>query len=142
QGKRKDHFNPFTFILIISALLTIFLPKLIDKSFFAEFGWIEQKNIDMSFMKSSFKHISIRIILGLPLFALVSYIFYRKKAFNFSEHLIANTYLRGLSELLMLLLFPLLIISVSNSKILLFSVIYFIMTMFYYAWAYCDLFED
>src|SRR5881398_3548256 len=45
HGKRKDHFNPFTFILIISALLTIFLPKLIDTSLFAEFVWIEKKHV-------------------------------------------------------------------------------------------------
>src|SRR4051794_29840888 len=94
-GKRKPYFNPFTFILIVSGLLTLFLPKLIQQSLFMEFGWVEAKNIDTSLMKSSLKHISVRVILGLPLFALVSYLFYRKKEFNFYENLIANTYMRG-----------------------------------------------
>src|SRR4051794_10315777 len=142
HGKRKDHFNSFTFVLIVSGLLTIFLPKLIEQSLFVEFGFIESKYIDKSLMQNSFKHISIRVILGLPLFALVSYIFYRKKDFNFSENLIANTYLRGMSELFMLLLFPLLIISPSQAIAILFSVSYFIITMFYYAWAFCGLFEN
>jgi hypothetical protein len=142
HGKRKVHLNPFTFILIVSGLLTIFLPKLIAQSLFVEYGLIESKDIDKSLMQSSFKHISIRIILGLPLFALVSYIFYRKKEFNFSENLIANTYLRGLSELFMIVLFPLLIISPSQATIILFSAIYFIITLFYYAWAYSGLFEN
>src|SRR5947199_6953580 len=53
HGKRKDHFNPFTFILIISALLTILLPKLVDTSLFATFGWIEQKHVDTNLLKSS-----------------------------------------------------------------------------------------
>ena len=142
HGKRKDHFNPFTFILIISALLTILMPKLIDTSLFAEFGWIEKKHVDTNLLKSSFKHITIRIILGLPLFALVSYIFYRKKEFNYPEHLIANTYLRALSELFLLLLFPLLIGSPSSTIIIAFSIIFIAITIIYYTWAYCGLFED
>ena len=141
-GKRKDYFNPFTFVLIVSGLLTIFLPKLIAQSLFVEFGLIESKHINKSFMQSSFEHISIRIILGLPLFALVSYIFYRKKGFNFPENLIANTYLRGLSELFMLFLFPLLIGSPSNTLLITVSITYLFITILYYAWAYCGLFEN
>src|SRR3954452_5361360 len=49
-GKRKAYFNPFTFILIVSGLLTIFLPKLIQQSLFVEFGLIEQKNINTNLM--------------------------------------------------------------------------------------------
>jgi hypothetical protein len=142
HGKRKDHLNPFTFILIVSGLLTIFLPRLIEQSLFAEFGWVKQRNIDMHLMQNSFKHISIRILLGLPLFALVSYIFYRKKEYNFSEHLIANTYLRGLSELFLLLLFPLIIGNPTKTMTILFFIIFMVITVLYYAWAYCDLFEN
>ena len=130
HGKRKDYFNPFTFILLISGLLAIFLPKLLERSLFVEFGWVDPKNIDTNVMKNSIKHISIRIVLGLPLFALVSFIFYRRKEFNYYENLIANTYLRGQSELYMLLLFPLLIISPTHSIGIVFSVLYILITIF------------
>src|SRR6478609_4732257 len=51
HGKRKDYFNPFTFILLISGLLAIFLPKLLERSLFVEFGWVDVKNIDTNVMK-------------------------------------------------------------------------------------------
>jgi hypothetical protein len=141
-GKRIAYFNPFTFILIVSGLLTIFLPKLIQQSLFMEFGWVDPKNVNTNLMQSSLKHISIRAVLGLPLFALVSYTFYRKKEYNIYENLIANTYMRGQCEIFMLLLFPLLIGNHSQTMSIIFSVVYLLITILYHAWAYCGMFEN
>src|SRR4051795_4449237 len=43
HGKRKVHFNSFTFVLFVSGLLTILMPRLIEQSLFVEFGLIESK---------------------------------------------------------------------------------------------------
>ena len=142
HGKRKTYFNPFTFVLIIAGVLTIFLPKLIQESLFAELGWSDHNLMNESLQQSSFENLSIRIILGLPVLAFITNLFYRKKEFSFSENLITNTYLRGQSQIFLLVLLPLLVVHPSRIMMLLFSLVYYFIVLIYSAWVYCSLFEN
>ena len=141
-GKRKKHFNPFSFILIIAGVLSVFLPKLISRSLFVEMGLFDVKSLDPDLLQSSLENFSMRIIFGLPLFAIVTTAFYRQKQFNFSENLVANSYLRGESQLLLFVLVPLFIINRSSTMIIGAYVGYLAILLLYYAWAYCVMFED
>lgn len=141
-GKRKRYLNPFTFVIIIAGALSIFLPKLISRSLFVEMGFFDAQNLDPDLLQSSLKNFSMRVIFGLPLFAIITRAFYGKKQFNFSEILIANTYLRGESQLFLFVFLPLVVINRSSAMIIAAYVAYLIVLLFYYAWAYCIMFEN
>ena len=95
HGHRVEYFNPFTFILLVGGLSAFLFPITHWRSYFIDIGVLVPKSISQEIWNSSLKHFSIRLLLGIPMFALITRIFYYRKNYNFSEHLIANTFIRA-----------------------------------------------
>ena len=60
-------------------MLAIFLPDLSNQSLFVELKLIDPELINKALLKGSFKYFSLRIVLGLPVFALVNLLFLEKR---------------------------------------------------------------
>ena len=109
DGKRVQHFKPFSFIIIMSALYGLLyhfshIKAMPDLSFSGTFNGyldIEKSN------EWVISHIAWIKLYTLPLMALGSYIAFRKYGYNFIEHLVINAFLSGQLITIRILLFPL-----------------------------------
>jgi len=89
QGKRVRHFNAFSFLLLLLAIVyfldefsSIKLEDMITNS--KEFA-----NTIESFIK---EYPRLIYVINIPLMAISSYLFFRKSKLNFAENIILNTY--------------------------------------------------
>jgi Protein of unknown function (DUF3667) len=141
-GQRIKYFNPFTFILIFGGISAMLLKQLHWQSLFVDLGIFTNKNVDKEVWNSSIKHFSLRLLASIPLYTFVSWLFYYQKKLNFSEHLIINTYLRGESSLIMLIIAPLTILVHGSIIILDIKLAFYGIVLIYFGWAYASLFNE
>lgn len=141
QGHRVRYFNPFTFILLLGGISAFLLPKIHWRSYFIDIGVLTANSVDQEAWNSSLKHFSLRLLLGIPLYAIITKGFYFRKEFNFSEHLIANTFIRGELCVLMILVAPLELVIQTPGIVGIYKTIMVFVLLFYVAWAYAGLFD-
>jgi Protein of unknown function (DUF3667) len=143
QGQRVKYYNPFTYILLLGGLSAIFLKQFHWRSLFVDLGIFSNRTIDQEIWISSIKHFSFRLLASIPVYALVSWLFYWRKHFNFSEHLIGNTYLRGQGNLLMIIIAPLaLMLPPSTMYVAELKLVAYVGVLIYIGWAYAGWFND
>lgn len=118
EGKRKQYFNPFSFLLIILGLnLTVnsfikpytgglnrtvsttqrvapTIPK-------ASLPYVERRRAATSFIE---KHINIVGLMAIPLFAFVFWLYFRRSGINYAEHLVANVFFSSFFSLVSVIL--------------------------------------
>lgn len=140
-GQRIRYFNPFTFCLIIAGMNAYLLQKLHWQGLFIDIGMLSRNAINEEIWNSSIRHFAFRLLLSVPVFSIVTFLFYYKSRYNFTEHLIANTYLRGEFWLFMILieLFDFFVHSQYVSVAV--KLVLIIATLFYLGWSYAGLFE-
>lgn len=107
QGRRKKYFNPFTFFIILMGLFvlsnTFFKNNVVQRSanpavlqrIPTEAGrvqyvtYLERTNEIMGFFT---KYGNMVAMVAVVLIALLTWLFYRRKGFNYAEHLTANLF--------------------------------------------------
>jgi hypothetical protein len=141
-GKRKPYFNPFTFILILGGINALLLKKLHWQNLFIELGLLDPNAVNQEIWNSSLEHFTIRLLLGIPVYALVTYCFYSKNKNTYAEHAIANTFLRGEMNLFMIVLEPLVFISHSQFYLLMVKSGVLVLITIYMGWSYSEVFND
>ena len=110
EGKRVQHFKPFSFIIIMSALYGLLYHfshiKVMQDLMFHEGtfnGYIDVEKAN----EWVISHVAWIKLYKLPLMALGSYIAFRKYGYNYVEHLVINAFLSGQILILYILMFPL-----------------------------------
>lgn len=125
-GKRKEYYEPLkylTFTIGISVLLTT--------SFDLMTGAGGHPNPVSAFVA---KHINIIFFLSVPIAAAFSWLFFKRKQFNYAEHLATQAFLGGFRTVFFLLVFtPLVVFFRSYYFQILY--LYFGMWTAYMAWA-------
>lgn len=116
NGKRVEHFKPFSYILILStvyALLNKVSHKLtIVEAFFEGFseGASNGSNTQAGALVSSIQwlqhHYAYTTLLMLPIVSLASYLAFKKCKYNYFQHLILNSYAAGQRTVIFLCLLP------------------------------------
>ncbi len=111
EGKRIRHFKPFSLLVILATIMGLL------KFYFLPDTTADAKiNINgLSFSPHYFtavyewlnSHSAIMALVVIPFYALGSYLVFRKKGFNYSEHLVFNAYVSGLLLMLDIVTFPL-----------------------------------
>jgi|SRR5450432_56119 len=142
KGKRISYFNPFTFILVLGGINALLLKKLHWQSFFIELGMLNKNAINQSIWDSSMEHFTIRLLLSIPIYSIITYCFYFKKRYTFTEHIVANTYIRGELNLFMILMEPFLLISDTHFFLMTAKFILLFLLIIYTGWSYAGLFNE
>jgi len=116
NGKRKKYFNPFTFFVLCLSIFIIAnntfktyqqvepdprVQQLPPKQRNAVLALYHRLNEAQHFMQS---HSNIVSMIGLPFFALMSWLFFMRRGFNYGELLVANMMFLGFGTLLFTLL--------------------------------------
>lgn len=97
QGSRKRYFNPFSYLMItiaVSAFLTNYF-HLLDADV--------QHNNPVSAMVS--KNINLVFLIGVPITALCTKLFFWKSGYNFAEHLTLQAFMGGFRVFFFILIF-------------------------------------
>jgi hypothetical protein len=102
-GKRVRHFRPFAFVLIMSTACTLLI-RLIEK--IINWQYMEDnpgKMIDSSRLFFA-RYPAILIFIMIPLLSLVTWLFFRKRGYNYWEHFLVNTYLAAYLNIFFLII--------------------------------------
>jgi presenilin-like A22 family membrane protease len=132
QGKRVNHFNYFA-----AAILIITIDYLFTQWFKIDVTGLLGKENVLGLLRISRHYAKIVIFLGVPFYALTSYLLFRKSKQNFSENLVLNIYMLC-GWLLISLLFKILMALIGNEQVLevlnlvVLVLIYFYVFIFYY----------
>jgi len=136
QGKRMKHFN------VISTLLIVLAASL----FISSFSTVDMAEIRNSWQTKGYiqlvrKYYKYIIISALPLYAIAGYCLFRRSRQNYSEYLVAYTYMVA-ALLLLGMIFPLITLVYTNREVLYYvKVITPIMTMVYFYWFHYQYFS-
>lgn len=120
QGKRVNYFNFITLIVLILAISSLLAPYVHVKV--SDLMPETSKATMNSFESFAAKYPKIIVLVAIPVYSLFSFIWFRKAGFNYSEHLVLNSY-KTATELLIGLSFTILTVFYTNINVL--TLIYF-----------------
>lgn len=114
NGKRVNHFKPISLVIVLAGIYSL-LSHYFELNLFSGFYEINgnggsfenSKTVVDSVSKWFSNHYSIMSLIQIPVFSLGTYICFKKVKYNFTEHLIINTFIAGQKLILHILTFPL-----------------------------------
>ena len=95
EGKRVRFFKPFAYVIILSTFSSLFLK-------FTSNDVHEETSNTISYVFSHYP--SILIFVLIPLVALISWLIFIKKQFNYWEHFLMHTYLAAQINIILIIL--------------------------------------
>ena len=116
EGKRVRHFNYFTLILLILTLGVV-LEQFTPVNPTDIFESVRSNEDIVAFMEMIREYPKVFVLATIPLYAIFSWVFFRKAQLNFAEHLVLNSY-RAAGELLFSLSFNVIMIFVHDLEVL------------------------
>lgn len=144
NGKRVKHFKPLSLVVVLATLYGLlyhyFINNLFDvKPINAGENVISAYEKVIRWHTDHFAYSTLILILTTTI---ASYRVFKKKGYNFAEHLVLNTFYRGLVLVIGLLMFPVFYINYKNgteslknyaliSQILDFTLMYFCYSQFF-----------
>ncbi len=113
QGKRVKHFKPISLILLLAGILGL-LSHYFHYDMLSDTVQVSGTGAQDEEIRKSIKevsewvsaHYALVSLLLLPVFTLGTFLSFRKKGYNFVEHLVINAFLTGQRLVLRILLFP------------------------------------
>jgi hypothetical protein len=116
EGKRKKYFNPFSFLLIIIGLQLI--ANSVFKPYSQDFGqrptitnseqqrryapYLRRGNNYREFMN---KRTNIVVLISTPFIAFILWLLFKRRGYNYAEHLVAMAFLNGYLHLIITFIF-------------------------------------
>lgn len=126
EGKRKQYFNPFSYLMLtiaISAFLTHYF-HLMDTNGPKQTPGDEMVN----------KHINLIFLASVPMLASFTWLFFYRARYNFAEHLTLNAFLGGFRVVFFILIYTPAVILFRDQYFVVVSVYLFLWVMFV-SWA-------
>lgn len=108
EGKRVKHFQPLSYVVILTGIYAL-LHHFFHIEFIKEKSGISENFDTLSHYVNT--HYEIAILASIPLFAVCTYIAFRKQGYHFMEHIVINSFIAGQKLLFSILTFPLLYIT-------------------------------
>jgi hypothetical protein len=106
EGKRKKYFNPFSFIVIMSAL-SAFITY--TSGYLTQAGEGRRGTSNIYYKEAMYLSVThgklIGLVLIVPLYALISWLFFWKPRYNYAEHFVLQSYSVGMYYIISCLVF-------------------------------------
>ncbi|HRH64308.1 MAG TPA: DUF3667 domain-containing protein [Bacteroidia bacterium] len=149
SGKRVKHFKPLSLVLLLAGFYG-FLNYYFHINTLAENIQItgdgekmgEFKNTVSSASNWISQHYSIISLIQIPIFALGSWICFRKKNYSFFEHLILNAFIIAQRLVLRLVAFPIIVLYNHTKELSLLNKGIDIVSLLLFMWAYFQIFTE
>ncbi len=146
QGKRRRHFKPIAYVLIMSTAYFL-ATKVLDSNtvvndFMTGFSdgadAISESNSAMRVMRWLSQNYGYFTLLLLPLYSLASWLAFRKAGYNYFEHIVLNAYITG-QQAIIYIFSELLTAWLSEDGVL--SMVTIALTMAYAFWVFWQFFS-
>ncbi|MBC8384986.1 MAG: DUF3667 domain-containing protein [Candidatus Cloacimonetes bacterium] len=140
--KRFVYYNPLKYFLLLGAIFFFLNLKfsIFDFQSYIPQDFTEKQALFYEqFQSFFFRYFNLIILTVVPFFSLFSFLFFRKKNFNFSENMILNIFLFGHHSFIAIILVPFLLIYKLDTGILI--QLYSIIGLLYHSWAYIQFFR-
>lgn len=146
HGKRKKHFGPFAYVLLLSTFY-FFLTKFLGSvtvlgdfmiGFSNKGGITEDGGNPYKILDWFIENYAYTVLLLIPVYSLASYLAFRKSRYNYFEHVILNSYITGHQAIFYAL--GTLLCWIVNSEFPI-TIAYFT-TVFYSFWVFWQFFHD
>jgi hypothetical protein len=128
-GDRQKHYKPIKFILFIGGLVTF----LMVGSDIRGVGGNSANDLNAQWE-------SAIMIFQFPIIALCTWLIFKKRKYNFGEHLVANAFLIGEVIVYKIILFPLYLVLNGTAGVDTLTGFYLLWILCYYTYAYYDWF--
>jgi hypothetical protein len=156
QGKRKKYFNPFTYFLLCLAILVFCAntfksfhePLKIDQSVVQRIptdeqrktyiGFINRTNAANAFVK---KNMNVISMLMLPIFSFLSWLFFKKRGYNYAELTVVYMMYSSFASLLFAILILPWLGAVNPSQVLYFAAAAMLLQVLYVGIAHYRFFQ-
>lgn len=116
NGKRQRHFKPLSLIVVLATIYGLAFSNFIAVSLPVEVITVYD-NVDNFYIRMLhwiIMHFSYATLILIVTTTFASYIVFKKQGFNFAEHLVLNTFYRGLSLIIAITLLPVQYLSYKN----------------------------
>ena len=146
RGVTVPYFHPFRFVFFWLTLQVLFFVSTgfyekIQKNVNDQMGTTPNTSPAMdSFMHIYYSYMNIFMLLALPAMAFGSWLVFRKKGYNYAEHLVIGAYMYGAISLMSLILSPFMLISIEHFGIAAFFTMP--LTFIYQTYVYRSLFPQ
>jgi hypothetical protein len=143
EGRRVKHFEPIALLVTIATLYGLLYSYFHINPFFdASVSNNPTDTIDFTKVNDWMSnHFSLASCILLPLYAIGSFIAFRKQGYNFVEHLFLNTFLASQRLILRLVALPLMVIYNGTKSMHTLTDILVLFDIILIAWAYCQFFN-
>jgi len=133
NGKQKSYYNPIKLLFIILTIKTFIEIKLINNS---TKELIKNNKLIATITENDFFKLS-QIILLIPILSFLSYFFFKRYKYNFTEHILINTYALSISSVFVILYYLInTIIGNGNT-----GTIGVLIDLLLFSWVYVNLFD-
>jgi hypothetical protein len=143
EGKRVKHFQPLSLLILLASLYG-FLFHYFDIDVLTNASKIgsdqEQEKLEQA-MDWLGSHLSLVNVLTIPLYALGSFVAFRRQGYNFVEHLVLNAYLAAQRLCLILVLFPVLYKLSGTPDLIVYTRLMLLAEYFLLLWTYIQFFS-
>lgn len=123
NGDRQKHYKPILLALLLATISAFISFQLMDfnkymslmneEMYGKDFKGVDFMDGYMGFMQSYYSLIMVGL---LPLFAIASYVSFKKWGDNYYEHIVANAFFQAFYSIVIMLSYPLLILFSENGK--------------------------
>lgn len=143
DGKRVMHVKPVKFLLWSTALNFLVFHLLgLDTQMAQALQNGQNGKIGMKFTQYIFEHPAIMIFLMIPNIALCSWLYFRRKGYNYAEHFVLNAYLMGEVSLFGVISNPVVkLMGTANSVFDLKMLALMGIWVLYFGWGYVQFFQ-
>ncbi|TAE46615.1 MAG: DUF3667 domain-containing protein [Bacteroidetes bacterium] len=154
SGKHKTYYNAFNYFLVAGSLatvLTLWRSQVHPETIQETVKMYEQtyQQMGVTYNKSTLEFLAkyvlwiqenynVILLLTLPFLALATWLIFRKRGYNYGEHLLINCYTYGLFTVLSLPALPFMDTTRPDSPALFIT---FPLVLLYYAWTFRDFFR-
>lgn len=141
QGKRVNYFS-FITLLLLTATISTLLSHYSDM----DYGTLvpdHQKAMMNSLQELMMSYFKIYLLITIPFMAFFSFLWFKKAAFNYSEHLVLNSYKTAADMVVLVILTGItLFFKNSSMSMSIYTLAYMIFSFVYGVWFYFQFFSQ
>lgn len=139
EGKRKRHYKPISMLIVIATFYGV-LYHLMDIDIFVQIQ--DEKLVDYQmFNEWIAHHFSIITLVLLPILAFTSHLLFKKQGYNFTEHLILNSFYSCQKLFIRVLLLPVFLLLEPETIVIVMRWL-LIIDLFLMFWTYMQFFNE
>lgn len=140
EGRRVSLYVPAKFLVLFGAIATFLAVRY---QLFTQGEYSASLPGLSAYLQSFFNYAeentTVINLISIPAFALSTFLVFRRKGYNYTEHLILNIYITAMQLVMLIVFFPLLEFAPSLHREIILC--YTAITILYNAWAYIRFFE-